>query len=371
MAKVRWRSIVRRFAQRFATPTTHARCNGPRLRAAAVGGALVRSGMSPRVGVIAGLMLCGIISSLVVGLDIARRHLPVLMAPTPALPLPEMPHAVVANRPAMVAPIAPVIAPRMPVVSAPTKPPPQRDARAAAVVTAELRAVAQAIDASPLPAREPSVPRSAEATLETTGSFHREIAKIAPPDSPELELSRATHLIEDGNTERGLSALQAYIAHHPTADEARVRYAETLLKLGQAPAAEASLRQGLAVRPEAAVLARMLGHLLFDRGDIAGALKVMRSVTPEVAADPDYYAFLAALYQRLGGYRAAAETYRQILRVRPTNGAVWIGLGISLAAAGENPEAGRAFAQAARDPQLSAMMREYAAHELARLGLSR
>ncbi len=336
-----------------------------------VGGALVRSGVSLRVGVIAGLMLCGIISSLVVGLDIARRHLPVLMAPTPALPLPEMPHAVVANRPAMVAPIAPVIAPRMPVVSVPTKPPPQRDARAAAVVTAELRAVAQAIDASPLPAREPSVPRSAEATLETTGSFHREIAKLAAPDSPELELSRATHLIEDGNTERGLSALQAYITHHPTADEARVRYAETLLKLGQAPAAEASLRQGLAVRPEAAVLARMLGHLLFDRGDIAGALKVMRSVTPEVAADPDYYAFLAALYQRLGGYRAAAETYRQILRVRPANGAAWIGLGISLAAAGENPDAGRAFAQAARDPQLSAVMREYAAHELARLGLSR
>ena len=42
----------------------------------------------------------------------------------------------------------------------------------------------------------------------------------------------------------------------------------------------------------------MLGHLLFDRGDIAGALKVMRSATPAVAADPDYYAFLAA--ERLG-----------------------------------------------------------------------
>ena len=335
-----------------------------------VGGALVRSGVSLRVAVIAGLMLCGMIGSLVVGLEIARRHLPVLMAPTPTLPLPEMPRAAVAKRPAMVAPIAPISAPPVPMVSVP-KPSPLRDARAAAVVTAELRAVAQAIDASPLPAREPSVPRSAEATLETTGSFHREIAKIAPPDSPELELSRATNLIEGGNTERGLSALQAYIAHHPTADEARVRYAETLLKMGQAPAAEASLRQGLEGRPKAAVLARMLGHLLFDRGDISGALKVMRSATPAVAADPDYYAFLAALYQRLGGYRAAAETYRQILRVRPANGAVWIGLAISLAAAGENPDAGHAFAQAARDPQLSAVMREYAARELARLSLSR
>lgn len=333
-----------------------------------VGGALARPGVSLRVGVIAGLILCGVISSLVVGLDIARQHLPVLMAPPPALPLPVMPRAVLANRPAIVVPIAPISAPRL---SVPTKPHPLRDTRAAAVVTAQLRAVAQAIDASPLPDHEPSRPRSLEAAVETTGSFHREIAQVAAPDRPELELSRATHLIEGGNTERGLSALQAYIAHHPTADEARVRLAETLLKLGQAPAAEASLRQGLEVRPQAAVLARMLGHLLFDRGDIAGALKVIRAVTPAVATDPDYYAFLAALYQRLGGYRAAAETYRQILSVRPADGAAWIGLGISLAAAGENPDAGRAFAQAARDPQLSAVMREYAARELARLGLTR
>ena len=314
-----------------------------------------------QVGLIAGLILCAVLSGLVAGIDLVRHHLRVATSPESALPLPAMPRVVAPQPPAPVI-VTQAVAP----VSKP-KPPPAM----AAAVTRELRAVAEAIEALPTSvAPAVATPRrvASHALEETTGSFHREPAQARVPGNAELELTRATTLIANGNTVRGLGSLQAYLADHPAEDSARIKLAETLLKLDRQTGAVSVLREGLNVQPQSATLARMLGHLLFDRGEVPAALQVMRAVRPAVASDPEYYAFLAALYQRLGSHAAAAATYREILSVQPISGTAWIGLGISLAATGDNAEARQAFAQAARDPRLSTVMREYATREIARMG---
>ncbi len=244
-----------------------------------------------------------------------------------------------------------------------------------AAVTAELRATAAAIEHDATPAittREPPVAAPTTATdspvTERPGTFHRERALPAAPTVGELEYQRAVNLLAAGADARGLTALKTYVVGHPQVPAARERYAKELIKLNQLDAAEQVLREGLNLIPDQANYARLLAHLLFDRNELAGALAVLRGATPPLRADPEYYAFMAALYQRGGNHRAAVNVYQQILKVDPENGANWIGAAISLLALKETAAAVTAFRHAEGDEHLSRPMRDYAEHELKRIG---
>lgn len=205
------------------------------------------------------------------------------------------------------------------------------------------------------------------ATVERPGTFRREQAVLAAPTAGDIELARALNLLTGGQRERGLNALRAYVLGHPHARAARVRYARELLMAERGTEAEAVLRTGLRLMPGAADLARLLAHLLFDRGEPALALRVLLGAAPPVASDPDYHAFVAALHQQAGDHAAAVAAYRSVLSVQADNGSAWLGLGISLAAGNAPREARTAFGRMLADTRLSPAIREFARQEVARL----
>jgi Flp pilus assembly protein TadD len=211
----------------------------------------------------------------------------------------------------------------------------------------------------------------AGAEVERPGSFRRAQAVLVAPTAGNVELARALNLLASGQSRRGLDALRAYVLGHPRERRVRARFARELLKAGRATEAEAVLRTGLKLTPDAAELARLLAHRLFDDGDPAQALHVLLRAAPPVAADPEYHAFVAALHQQAEDHAAAAATYRAILAVRSDSGAAWLGLGISLAAGSKPDEARAAFARAVGDVRLSSAIREFARQETARLERSR
>ncbi|MBI2802822.1 MAG: hypothetical protein HYX63_21550 [Gammaproteobacteria bacterium] len=294
----------------------------------------------------------------------------------PAAELPSLPRLPLVSRRVAENPTVVVAAPA---AVQPSAPKPATNAvvnSRTAAVTAELRATAAAIEHDTTPAiaaREPRVAAPPAATdspvIERAGTFHRERALPAAPTVGELEYQRAVNLLAAGADARGLAALKTYVVGHPQVPAARERYAEELIKLNQVDAAEQVLREGLNLIPDRASYARLLAHLLFDRNDLASALAVLRGATPPLRADPEYYAFMAALYQRGGNHRAAVNVYEQILKVEPENGANWIGAAISLLALKENAAAVIAFRHAAGDERLSKPMRDYAEHELTRIGV--
>lgn len=274
-----------------------------------------------------------------------------LALPLPAMPLPVADAPMVSvthlDQSSVAIPAA------APVVSQPPPVPPD--------VTDELRAVARAIEA--MPAR-------AESAVETPGTFRREPVAVAAAKD-DVEYQRAINLLSAGRLERGVSALKAYLIEHPDAQEARRTYAQTLIKLNRHADAVETLRSALARAPHCAEFARLLGHLLFDQGDITEAVHVLRAAAPSVRSDIDYHAFMAALYQRLGRHQAAAKIYRDIVAVQPRHSTAWIGIGISLSALHAIPAALVAFKHATSDPALSVAMRDYANAEIARLGAVR
>lgn len=289
---------------------------------------------------------------------------PPLALRLPTMPLPMVDAPIVSVTP-LVQPVPAISVPELPI---PTQPPHTSTPDA----TDELRAVARAIEAMPERAdAAPVTPEvaSAASAIETPGTFRREpvnalVAKV------DVEYQRAINLLKAGRLDRGASALKAYLIEHPDAPEARITYAQTLIKLGRHQDAAQTLRGALARAPRRAEFARLLGHLLYDQGDLTEAVHVLRAAAPSVRNDVDYHAFMAALYQRLGRHQAAARIYREIVAVQPQHGNAWIGIGISLTALRDISGALAAFKRATADRTLSKAMRDYATAEITRLAPS-
>jgi MSHA biogenesis protein MshN len=134
--------------------------------------------------------------------------------------------------------------------------------------------------------------------------------------------------------------------------------------------ARALLAQGLELNPQDALLASTLARISADE-DLAGAIALLKAALPSHAGtsarteSAEARALLATLQQRSGNHAEAIDNYGTALRVAPGNGAWWIGLGISLAAAGRADSARQAFEQARSTETLSPELVRYVEQRLA------
>ncbi|MFN2301558.1 MAG: tetratricopeptide repeat protein [Gammaproteobacteria bacterium] len=166
--------------------------------------------------------------------------------------------------------------------------------------------------------------------------------------------TQGVRALSEGRRGTAETHFRAALAHDASYHDARLALANLLAGDGRARDAEAQLQEGLRLSPGHWPLAERYARLLFDRGDLAGAIGVLANAPPDVEAAPDYHALLAALLQRAGHHEAAADSYRALLSVRPDQGLWWMGLGISLEGVGRHTPALDAYSRAARDPRLAA-----------------
>ena len=130
--------------------------------------------------------------------------------------------------------------------------------------------------------------------------------------------------------------------------------------------AERVLQEGQKNRPEQTGFAMLLARLQVERRDTGAAIATLeRSLS--AAERADYHAFLAALLQREGRHAEAIDHYRRALRRAPS--AVWqMGLGISLEAEKQYPEAREAFARARAANTLSPELQAFVEQRLKQMG---
>lgn len=211
-----------------------------------------------------------------------------------------------------------------------------------------------------------TLPRVSE-TVEYPGSFRREQAS-APAITPQARrLAEIDAMLANGERERALTALRAYVLAAPADEPARERLALELIAERRVTEAEAVLRTGLKIAPASARLAKPLGHLLLAQERADAALNVLRLATPPIAGNADFHALLAAAEQRSGAHGLAITRYRGLLKEQPLNGSWLVGLGISLLAVDERADAQATFARALDDRALPEPLRAYATRELVRL----
>ncbi|MBI2994818.1 MAG: tetratricopeptide repeat protein [Gammaproteobacteria bacterium] len=123
--------------------------------------------------------------------------------------------------------------------------------------------------------------------------------------------------------------------------------------------ATALLQAGLQIHPGEPSLAKSYASLLLDEGRETEALEALSRSWPAMAADPEYHALAAAIFQRRGNHVEAARIYRGLLQVNPGKGLWWTGLAISLEALGSPREALAAYQHARRDRSVSADVVRY------------
>lgn len=97
------------------------------------------------------------------------------------------------------------------------------------------------------------------------------------------------------------------------------------------------------------------------------ALYTLRESLPTLESYPEYYALLAAYYQRFGFAAKAAETYGRLLEYDNESANWWAGLAIALDSSQQYKEAVNAYQQALETPNLSPELIEYIENRLSLL----
>jgi MSHA biogenesis protein MshN len=199
-------------------------------------------------------------------------------------------------------------------------------------------------------------------------SVEKRVLALAPRERAEAEYQRGLGLHQQGQAEEARSAFASALREDRRYTSARQAFAVSLLGDGRADEAEAALVQGLEVHPQDALLASTLARIKADRQDLVGAIAVLKAALPASAATkldaPDARALLATLQQHHADHADAIENYAAALRVAPGNGPWWIGLGVSLAAAGRGESARDAF-ERARATELTPELARYVEQRLA------
>ena len=112
--------------------------------------------------------------------------------------------------------------------------------------------------------------------------------------------------------------------------KARYTLAALLINTDQSDAALKELVSGINIEPGYAPFAKLYGRLKAVAGELDDAVAVMERAREGAQGDPEYYAQLAAIYQQQGRHSEAIAYFQQALRWQSTEGAWWMGLGISL-----------------------------------------
>jgi len=219
----------------------------------------------------------------------------------------------------------------------------QRPARAAEAKAARAPATTDSQTLATLKP-EATLHQAPQAPKAESGRITRSSA--APRERAEGEYRRAVGLMNQGRVAEGMEGFRAALNSDPGHEAARQTLIALLLEAKRVDDAANVLQEGLALDPKNTGFTMLLARILVERGDVAGALVLLQKHAEAAAGNAEYHAFVAALHQRLGRHREAIDEYQAALKIAPSAGVWWVGLGISSQAANRPKDALEAFRRA-------------------------
>ncbi len=206
-----------------------------------------------------------------------------------------------------------------------------------------------------------------QAAVESPTGIAKQMREMTVQQRSETAFRIGVAQLQDGRVSAAETSFREALKEDPLHVGARQALLGLLLDGGRNDEAEQLLRRALELNPRQPRHAMVLARLEVDRGEVGGAIDTLVGALPHVRSDPEYYAFLAALLQRDGRHRDAADYYRTALQSSPGN-AVWLmGLGMSLRANDQFADAREAFQRAADSKQLNAELQGFVQRQLREL----
>lgn len=276
------------------------------------------------------------------------RPLPAASA-APAISEPARPAAVAAPKPEPIP--AAAVAPSRTVAPAP---------QAAGKASFDMLRLATELT-TPIPRRQSaprSTPKAANAPARTASAQPVRAAEPAGKGTidrrattsakyrADQEFRRAVNLVNQGRVAEGMDGFRNALEMDPTHEAARQTLVALLLEAKRVDEAAVVLQDGLTANPDNTEFAMLLARILVERNEVPNALFVLQRHAAPPDRNADFHAFAAALYQRLGRHKEAIDQYESALRLAPSAGVWWVGLGISFQAAERSKEAVEAYSRA-------------------------
>jgi len=221
---------------------------------------------------------------------------------------------------------------------------------------------AQATNAAQTPAA------NASADQHNTNAVSVVPIPLTPEQQAEKKYDQALAELNDGSYPDAIQDLQSTLEVKPDYLPAEQALITLLIQQGQYNLANQYLNQALIQRPQNTRLLQLKARLQIVRGHLSNALATLQSYSPPLSDDPNYYALIAAIQQRLGNYSVADQLYRQIIAIEPGNAKWWLGLGIALENLHKNNEAIEAYQRAASLGTLDPNLQAYVIAKITKLG---
>lgn len=266
---------------------------------------------------------------------------------TPAMPSPEKPAAL------PVTPVQVLQIKEEPALSVPE------------VVKAPTRTPATAPAPVPVKAAVPESPLPLQAS--TPVAITKQVKELSAQQRAENEYRKATQLLQQGRSAEAMSSLEQALQLDSLHAGARQTLIGLLLENKRTDEAVQLAKQGIDLDPAQPGLAMILARLQLEKGELRTAIGTLERTLAHATDRADYHAFLAALLQRDGQHKQAAEQYLLALQKAPQSGVWWMGLGISLQAEQRTAEAQEAFKRAKSSNSLSPELLAFVEGRLAQL----
>lgn len=241
--------------------------------------------------------------------------------------------------------------------------PAEHPAPRAAPAVSKPKALPPVIAAAPnaMPARPSviTVPKEASLAPAAEPSINKQPRLPTAAERAEADYRRGLLAQRQGQTDEAVARYQAALSEYAEHAAARQSLAALLIELRRYDDAEALLRKGLALPPVRLASTLALARLKVERGQSAAALDVLLGNAAAGERSADYQGFTAALLNRAGRHREAAQRYQAAAQLAPGDGRWWAGLGIALDAEGKTAEAREAYQKASGLPGLPAELAQH------------
>ena len=184
------------------------------------------------------------------------------------------------------------------------------------------------------------------------------IKKLSYDTSMDTDYKHAMNFSDQGQNKEAITQLTNLLVKYPAFIPARKSLATLLLKQNNISKAQQVIEVGLQQQPLYLPYIQLKAQILVNKGNIKQALTLLQTTAPPLEENPEYHAFMAALYQRQNQPMLAEKLYERLLNLQPNNSMWWMGLGIARESLNQNSAALEAYQKANTD-NLSTELKVY------------
>ena len=185
----------------------------------------------------------------------------------------------------------------------------------------------------------------------------------------QMQVQEALRLASSNQNEMAMQQLSEFVDANPSAHNSREAMIKLALQKGDTTTAERLLQNGFSLDVNRAGYRKLQARLMLGAGQAEQAMQLLSVNIPTIQDDVEYHDILATAYLSVQSYDKAAMSYEALVQQNRGEGRWWYGLASAWDSLGRTRDAGLAYQEALKLPNLSAALRQRSQQRVADLGL--